>query len=107
MNVTGESKCFVSPPARSLAARGQLPFCFAKKVTQKGDPDIRPDPAVLATRGTRTNRPMARCRARWAHGAGLRPRVAPLLGVEYTGTPFERIFDRFAMGFTETRLFAS
>jgi hypothetical protein len=26
-------------------------------------------------------------RAQWAHGAGLRPRVAPLLGVEYTGTP--------------------
>ncbi len=87
MNVTGESKCFVSPSARSLAARGQLPFCFAKKVTQKGDPKIRPDPAVLATGGTKTNRPMARCRARWAHGFGLGPPVAPLLGVEYTGTP--------------------
>ncbi len=91
-----------------MAARGQLPFCFAKKVTQKGDPNIRPDPAVLTTRGTRTNRPkVALTRNQWAHGAGLRPRVAPLLGVEYTGTPFERIFDRFAMGFTETRLFAS
>jgi len=46
---------------RALWSRdGQLPFCFAKKVTQKGDPDIRPDPTVLATRGIRTNRPMAR-----------------------------------------------
>ena len=39
-------------------------------------------------------------RAQWAHGAGLRPRVAPLLGVEYTGTPFGRNLDRFAMGVT-------
>ena len=97
MNVTGESKCFVSPPARSVAARGQSPFCFAKKVTQKGDPNIRPDPPVLATGGTKTNRPMARCRARWAHGFGLGPPVAPLLGVEYTGTPREPILDRSAM----------
>ena len=54
---------------------------------QKGDPNIRPDPPVLATGGTKTNRPRARCRARWAHGFGLGPPVAPLLGVEYTGTP--------------------
>ena len=108
MNVTGESKCFVSPPARSVAARGQLPFCFAKKVTQKGDPNIRPDPAVLATRGTRTNRPkVALTRNQWAHGAGIRPRVAPLLGVEYTGTPFGPMLDRFAIGFTGTRIRAS
>jgi hypothetical protein len=87
-----------------LAARGQLPFRFTKKVTQKGDTNIRPFPAVLARGGTKTNRPMARYRARWAHGFGLGPPVAPLLGVEYTGTPFERKLDRFAMEFCEKRI---
>ena len=63
---------------------------------------------VLATGGTRTNRPkVALTRNQWAHGAGLRPRVAPLLGVEYTGTPFERTFDRFAIRFTGARMRAS
>jgi len=66
-----------------------LSFASPKESNQrKGDPNIRPDPAVLATRGTRTNRPkVALTRNQWAHGAGLGPGVAPLLGGEYTGTP--------------------
>jgi hypothetical protein len=63
---------FVSPFGELLLA---LP-----KSNQKASPEPRLFPAVLATGGTRTNRPMARYRARWAHGAGLRPPVAPLLG---------------------------
>jgi hypothetical protein len=43
-------------------------------------------PPVLATGGTRTNRPkVALTRNQWAHGAGLRPPVAPLLGAGVTG----------------------
>ena len=51
------------------------------KSTQKASPEPRLFPVVLATGGTRTNRPkVALTRNQWAHGAGLRPPVAPLLG---------------------------
>ncbi len=92
-------RIFVSPPERFVAARASHFSCFAKKSNQKKATPIfalflrcsqRARPAQIARR--RANR------AQWAHGAGLRPRVAPLLGVEYTGTPFERSIDRFAMG---------
>jgi hypothetical protein len=92
--------CFVSPPSRGLPDGKSLSFASPKESNQrKGAPNIRPIPAVLATGGTKTNRPMARFRARWAHGFGLGPPVAPLLGVEYTGTPLGRMLDRFAIWF--------
>jgi|GEM_PF-1367496 len=86
------------PPARFAAARASHFSCFAKKSNQKkATPGIRLFPAVLATRGTRTNRPtVALTRNQWAHGAGLRPRVAPLLGAHPWG-PVELTLDRFAM----------
>ena len=60
------------PPARFVAARASHFSCFAKKSNQKkATPTIRLIPAVLATRGTRTNRPMARKSAR----SGLMVRV--------------------------------
>jgi hypothetical protein len=46
---------------------GELLLALPKS-NQKASPGPRLFPAVLATGGTKTNRPMARCRARWAHG---------------------------------------
>ncbi len=67
---------FVSPV-------GELLFGIAQKVTKKASPGPRFCLAVLASGGTRTNRPkVALTRNQWAHGAGLRPPVAPLLGAE-------------------------
>jgi len=64
-----------------VSPHGELLFGIAQKVTKKASPEPRLFPAVLATGGTRTNRPkVALTRNQWAHGAGLRPPVAPLLG---------------------------
>jgi len=79
--------------------RGASHFsCFAKKSNQK---KATPIFALFLRCSQRAGpRKIARWRAnraQWAHGFGLGPPVAPLLGVEYTGTPFERNIDRFAI----------
>jgi hypothetical protein len=58
--------CLFSKPGLGPAA--ELLFGIAQKVTKKASPGPRLFPPVLATGGTKTNRPMARCRAQWAHG---------------------------------------
>ena len=94
---------------RALWPRGASHFsCFAKKSNQKKATPIfalvlrcsqRAGPAQIAR--WRANR------AQWAHGAGLRPRVAPLLGVEYTGTPTGGFLIASRWRFTGTRMRAS
>jgi len=76
-----------------VAARGQLLFGIAQKVTKKASPYTPLLPAVLATGGTNRDRRSdsvncepanvaTQCRKRWDlhDGSGLRPPVAPLLG---------------------------
>ncbi len=64
---------------------GRGTFGIAQKYP-KGSPRTPLFPVVLATGGTRTNRPkVALTRNQWAHGAGLRPPVAPLLGAGRRG----------------------
>jgi len=91
-------------PSRGLPDSKSLSFASPKESNQRKATPIfalilrcsqRAGPAQIAR--WRANR------ARWAHGAGLGPRVAPLLGVEYRGTPLGRILDRFAMRFTGSR----
>jgi len=43
-----------------LGPAAELLFGIAQKVTKKASPGPRLSPAVLATGGTKTNRPMAR-----------------------------------------------
>ena len=65
-----------------LMPQGSHFLCFAKESNQrKATPGIRLIPAVLATRGTRTNRPkVALTRNQWAHGFRLGPRNTARFG---------------------------
>ena len=90
-----------TPPARSVAARGQLLFGIAQKVTKKASPYTPLHPAVLATGGTRTNRPdAALTRSHWAHGATLGPPVAALLRANQWGPGV--VVDLMASGIDST-----
>jgi hypothetical protein len=89
------------PRARSVAARGQSPFCFAKKVTQKGDPGDS-----LISCGARNARDphkspdgaLPRAVGSWC---GSTTALCSAPRSESTGTPFGRMLDRFAMGVRE------
>ena len=82
-----------------LMPQGSHFLCFAKESNpKKATPGIRCFPAVLATRGTRTNRPKARKSAR----SGLMVRVYDRASLRSSGRihgdPVEPMLDRFAMG---------
>ncbi len=83
-----------------LGPAAELLFGIAQKVTKKASPTPRLFPAVLATCGTRTNRPMAR---KYARG-GLMVQVynRPLLRSSARANgAFRSNIDRFAMRLRE------
>ena len=105
---------FLSPSGcvghpRALWPRGASHFsCFAKKSNQKkATPTIRLIPAVLATRGTRTNRPMARKSARGGLMVRVYDRALLRSSGRIHGDPFELMLDRFAITITGARMRAS
>jgi hypothetical protein len=90
--------CGLAKPGLGPAA--ELLFGIAQKVTKKASPTPRLFPAVLATCGTRTNRPMARKSAR----GGLMVRVydRPLLRSSARADgAFGSNIDRFAIRLRE------
>jgi len=78
-----------------------------KVIKEKATPTIRLFPAVLTTRGTRTNRPMARKSARSGLMVRVYNRALLRSSGRIHGDPVEQIFDRFAMRITSTRMRAS
>ena len=77
--------------------------CFAKKSNQKkATPGIRLIPPVLATRGTRTNRPMARKSARGGLMVRVYDRALLRSSGRIHGDPVELILDRFAINQIES-----
>jgi len=81
-----------------VAARGQSPFCFAKKVTQKGDPGDS-----LISCGARVRRASHKSPdgALTARGGLMVRRLdrLPLRSSERIhGDPVKRMLDRFAIG---------
>ena len=82
-----------------LMPQGSHFLCVAKESNQrKATPGIRLFPAVLATRGTRTNRPMARKSARSGLMARVYDRALLRSSGRIHGDPVEPMLDRFAMG---------
>jgi len=90
-----------------VAARGQSPFCFAKKVTQKGDPGDSLISCGARVRRASHKSPDGALTAR----SGLMVRRLDRLPLRSSerihGDPVEQILDRFAMGFMGTRMRAS
>ena len=89
---------------RASWPRGASHFsCFAKKSNQKkATPGIRLIPPVLATRGTRTNRPMARKSARGGLMVRVYDRALLRSSGRIHGDPVELILDRFAINQIES-----
>ncbi len=81
-----------------MAAGASYLSCFAKKGNpKKATPTIRFFPVVLATRGTRTNRPKARKSARSGLMVQVYDRALLRSSGRIHGEPVELMFDRFAI----------
>jgi hypothetical protein len=95
------------PPARSMAARGQSLLPVAAEVTKSASPCTPLYPPVLATGGTKTNRPkVALTRNQWAHGfSSWTARCsAPRRGLKGRENAID---DHFVIGYKTRTCFAS
>ena len=86
-----------------LMPQGSHFLCFAKESNQrKATPGIRLIPAVLTTRGTRTNRPRARKSARSGLMVRVYDRALLRSSGRIHGDPVEPMLDRFAMSYLDS-----